>query len=162
MSGSPQDLARACSRWSWYGCPALGLISEGQGSCNAVYARVAASGGREWAVRGTAVDVCQDTWHKFALMHPVQPGPGDCLRVRRQSDGARVECSGSASRKEPVLLTLPMPIWANCSAREGGYSAVSVLRYTPCSFTPESNRWGEFNAPVFFFRGRFPNAFYST
>ena len=22
----------------------------------------------------------QDTWHQFALMHPVQPGPGDCLQ----------------------------------------------------------------------------------
>ena len=43
MSGSPQDLARACSRWSRYGCPASGLISEGQGSFNTVYARVAAS-----------------------------------------------------------------------------------------------------------------------
>ena len=68
MSGSPQDLARACSRWSRCGCPASGLISEGQGSF----------GGRERAVRRTAFDVCQDTWHEFALMHPVQPG--DCLQ----------------------------------------------------------------------------------
>ena len=27
MSGSPQELAKACSRWSLYGCPASGLIS---------------------------------------------------------------------------------------------------------------------------------------
>ena len=46
------------------------------------------------------------------------------------------ECNGSACRKEPVLLTLPMPTWASCRAREGGYSAVRVLTYTPsCSFT---------------------------
>ena len=82
MSGSPQDLARACSRWSRYGCPASGLIFDGQ-SFNAVYARVATSRlseGESRQSRGTAVDVCQDTWHEFALMHPVQPGPGDCLQ----------------------------------------------------------------------------------
>ena len=28
----------------------------------------------------------------------------------------------------------PMPTWASCRAREGGYSAVRVLRYTACSF----------------------------
>ena len=37
---------------------------------------------------------------------------------------------------ERACFTLPMPTWASCRAREGGYSAVSVLRYTPCSFTP--------------------------
>ena len=37
------------------------------------------------------------------------------------------ECNGSVCWKEPVLLTLPMPTWASCRAREGGYSAVRVL-----------------------------------
>ena len=88
----------------------------------------------------------------------MQPGPGDCLQrvfwfgasaeecIPAPSQvgslqGASVmgleksECNGSACRKEPVLLTLPMPTWASCRAREGGYSAAK-LRYTPCSFTP--------------------------
>ena len=62
--------------------------------------------------------------------------------LRRSLLGAKemvlgiAECSGNACRTEPVLLTRPTPTWASCKAREGGYSAVRVLRYTPCSFTP--------------------------
>ena len=100
-----------------------------------------------------------DSRHQFALMHPMQPEPGYCLqwvfwlwmapvcgRVHSCSvaggslQGVNVmvaisERNGSACRKKPVLLP-PRPTWASCKAREGGYSAVRVLRYTPCSFTP--------------------------
>ena len=118
MSGSPQELARACSRWSRYGCPASGLMSEGQGNFRAVYARVATSRLSDGAVRET-------------LMHPMQPGPGDCLQ-RVFWFGTTPICGGVHS----CSVAGGEPARRQCDGWEGGYSAVRVLRYTPCSFTP--------------------------
>ena len=81
-----------------------------------------------------SLDVCQDSWHQFALMHPMQPGLAtacsgcsglgqhqsaeECIPAPSQVgslQGAsamgleKSECNGSACWKEPVLLTLPMP-----------------------------------------------------
>ena len=119
MSGSPQELARACSRWCLYGCPASGLMSldlplpdgeRGQsGEPLLMCARIRGTNLRSGLGQHQSAEECI-------------PAPS----ARRQCDGSGD--NGSACRKEPVLLTLPT--WASCRAREG------VVRYTPCSFTP--------------------------
>ena len=65
------------------------------------------------------------------------PAPSHVMSLQRASAMGleKLECNGSACRKEPVLLTLT---WASCRAREGGYLGVRVLRYTSCSFTPRT------------------------
>ena len=73
---------------------------------------------RAGAVRGTAVDVCQDTWHKFALMHPVQPGPGDCLQR------VLLRVKHSDVPQQPVHVRR-----LSCAAGHGAHGLGPVLRH---------------------------------
>ena len=121
-----------------------GLISDGQGSFNAVYARVAASEGESGQseeplltcarIRGTSLRSCIQCSQGLATACKWCSGLGRHHLVRSafllhhrwgackaQGDGARAVRVQRQCQPE---------------AREGGYSAVSVLRYTPCSFTP--------------------------
>ena len=150
MSGSPQELARACSRWSRYGCPASGLMSEGQGNFRAVYARVATSrlsdGERGQSERRSCIQCSQGLatacsgcsglgQHQSAEECIPAPSQVGSLQGASVMGLEKLECNGVLVGRS-LFYPFSMPTWASCRAREGGYSAVRVLRYTPCSFTP--------------------------
>ena len=141
-SGSPQDLAKACSKESVrLSCLGAHIWRAGQlQSCVSHVCHFQAFGRRERAVRRAILDVRHDSRHQFSLMHPTQPGPCHCLQRVFWLWMTPVSVAGWENGyfgvKWQCFADPSYAYLGKLQGQEGGYSAVRVLRYTPCSVTP--------------------------